>query len=379
MDTRDRLYLDVGPGDLDSMPPAWPATAQTTQVNALLESLDEGVLVVDAAHRIVLRNPAAARITGMTDEALQQTLAERRGDTLLRLDGTPLLYEEWPTPRALRGERFSNLELIFVRPDGSRRRLVYGGNSLRDGQGNVVLAIVVFHDIGELRQLRELERMREDFIRTVSHDLKSPLSVVLAHACTIQRFVDKPAQVLKSASAIVNGAEQMSLMIQELVESASLEAGQLRLARRALDLPAFLADLRERLACHAEVERVRVDLPRDLPPVSADPHRLERIVTNLITNALKYSSPGTEVTVLARQDGAEVVTSVVDRGEGIAAEDLPHLFERYYRTEGARKRRKGLGLGLYIARGLVEAHGGRIRVESEVGKGSTFHFTLPVA
>jgi signal transduction histidine kinase len=113
--------------------------------------------------------------------------------------------------------------------------------------------------------------------------------------------------------------------------------------------------------------------------VLADPDRLERILMNLLTNALKYSAPGTPVTVaLARRDG-QVVTAVSDQGPGIPPDELPHLFERYYRARETRERKEGLGLGLYITKGLVEAHGGRLWVESQVGKGSTFSFSLPAA
>ncbi|HOG47921.1 MAG TPA: ATP-binding protein, partial [Anaerolineae bacterium] len=119
--------------------------------------------------------------------------------------------------------------------------------------------------------------------------------------------------------------------------------------------------------------------PADLPPASADPDRLERVLTNLWSNALKYSAPGTPVTVSARQEGREVITSVADRGPGIAPEDLPGLFQRYFRTAAAEERRKGVGLGLYITRRLVEAHDGRIWAESTVGVGSVFSFSLPIA
>ncbi len=127
-----------------------------------------------------------------------------------------------------------------------------------------------------------------------------------------------------------------------------------------------------------EVERIRVEIPADLPPVDADPNRLERILLNLFINSLKYGKPGTEVVVRARRTGREMEISVIDRGVGIAPEDLPHVFERFFRARGARKT-EGLGMGLYITRLLIEAHGARIWAESEPGKGSTFSFTLPLA
>lgn len=147
-----------------------------------------------------------------------------------------------------------------------------------------------------------------------------------------------------------------------------------------VNLPAFVHDLRERLAGTraGPVERIQIDAAEGLPSVLADRDYLERILTNLLSNALKYSAPESVVKVaIARRDG-ELVTSIADQGRGIPAEELPHLFERYFRAREARERREGLGLGLYITKGLVEAQGGHIWVETEVGKGSKFSFTLPV-
>ena len=228
-------------------------------------------------------------------------------------------------------------------------------------------------------QIRLRDEQREDYIRIVSHDLRAPLTIILGHAQMIERAPDKVGPVRKSAEAITTGTRRMSRMIQDLGDAARLETGQLRLERRPVDLRQYLLDLKERLVGTMEVERIRIEAPEGLPPVSADPDRLERILVNLLSNALKYSDPGTEVTVTLAQRGGEIATSVTDRGRGIAPEDLPHMFERYYRARAARERREGLGLGLYITKGLVEAHGGRIWVESQVGKGSTFSFALPIA
>ncbi|MDA8216056.1 MAG: ATP-binding protein [Dehalococcoidales bacterium] len=147
-----------------------------------------------------------------------------------------------------------------------------------------------------------------------------------------------------------------------------------------MDLRAHVLDLAQQLSAAEGPDRIVVEAPEELPPVLADEDLVDRILENLVSNALKYSSPDTRVMVrLAATDGA-VVTSVEDHGFGIPAEELPHIFQRYRRTsEAQQSRREGLGLGLYIVKGLVEAHGGEIRVESEVGRGSTFTFTLPVA
>ena len=168
----------------------------------------------------------------------------------------------------------------------------------------------------------------------------------------------------------------MDVMVQELVDSTLIEASQIRLNRRSLDITAVANELMDRLSGALEMRRVRLESPADLPRVWADPYRLERILTNLVSNALKYSSG--EVVITLSPLEAEVVTEVLDHGQGIPQDELPRLFRRYYRANTSGKR-QGLGLGLYISRGLVEAHGGRIWVESEIGVGSRFSFTLPTA
>jgi signal transduction histidine kinase len=245
---------------------------------------------------------------------------------------------------------------------------------IRADGGKIIGAVSTMTDV---TSLHEMQKEREMYVHTISHDLRIPLTVVLGHAellGTTCRDADSGDHV----EAILKGAERMQTMLDDLVDAARLEGGEIALAEEPLSLHGFLADLLQRASALPGASRIRVDLPAELPPVSADPPRLERILTNLLTNALKYSPPESAVEVKARAEGGEVVIAVRDRGQGIHPEDLPHLFKRFHRF---RQPRKGdsVGLGLYITRSLVEAHGGRIWVESTPGEGSTFFFTLPAA
>ncbi|MBI4317695.1 MAG: PAS domain-containing protein [Chloroflexi bacterium] len=229
-------------------------------------------------------------------------------------------------------------------------------------------------------ELAEERTRREDLLRTVSHDLRAPLTIILGQSQFLLRVGEKAGLrgvEQHSAEAVHTSARKMNAMIQDLVDSVRLEAGLLKLAKTSIDLRRFVSDLLDRARTMMEVGRVKVEMPPDLPPVAADPDRIERILMNLLTNALKYSSSETEVTVRAERANGEVTVSVTDRGIGIAPEDLPNIFQRFYRVKGERKP-EGLGLGLYITRMLVEAHSGRVWVESELGKGSSFYFTLPI-
>jgi len=174
----------------------------------------------------------------------------------------------------------------------------------------------------------------------------------------------------------ISPAVLQGMMIQDLVDSARQEGGDIQLDRTPLPLRAFLAELLDQAGGMLDTERIRLDAPAELPPAHADPERLERIVLNLLSNALKYSPSDSTVTVSVRPQGSDLVVAVADRGTGIEPDDVPRLFERYFRARTGR-RSGGVGLGLHIARTLVEAHGGRIWVESERGVGSTFSFTLP--
>jgi signal transduction histidine kinase len=229
--------------------------------------------------------------------------------------------------------------------------------------------------------LMELNRTREEEIRLISHDLRAPLTIILGQAQVVSRLVaaGKKANAAAACQAIVAGVYRMNELIQDLVDAARLESGHIDLRRTQVDVATAAADLATRLAAATGAGRVRVETEGKAPPALADPSRLERILTNLLTNALKYSPPDAPVVVRVRAEGEDLLTSVVDRGVGIGAEDLPRLFQRYYRTREAASA-DGLGLGLYITRKLVEAHGGRVWAESPgPGEGSAFHFTLPKA
>jgi PAS domain S-box-containing protein len=346
------------------------------QMGALMESLGEAVIVVDAAGRIVLRNEAAREMTGLPDETTQ-ALLEAQQLRVLRLDGSPLPVEEWPINRARRGERFGEVEVIFGRPDGVQRRLVASGGAVRDESGQVELALVVYRDVTELRRL---EQSRDEYVSLISHDLRTPLTVLTGQASFLHPILAKKGleREARGVEAILNGARRMNQMIQELVDSARLEAHQLQLRKEPVDLRQLAIDVVEQVTAVEDRARVQVECSERVPAVLANADRIVRVVTNLVTNALKYSPKDRPVVVRVAPSRDQVLLSVSDEGVGIPAVDLPHVFDKFYRAQTAG-RAEGLGLGLYIARLIVEAHGGHIWVESQVGKGSTFSFTLPEA
>lgn len=228
--------------------------------------------------------------------------------------------------------------------------------------------------------IEDREAQLRAFVYIASHDLRNPLTAIQAQSQYLHRKLEKGglADDAVIAQGIVTSTKRMNAIIQDLLDSARQETGQLEIERQPVDIKSFLTEVAEKYSPILGEGRIRIDIPQDLPQVTADPNRLERILLNLLTNALKYSRPETAVMLSARKTDSAAEISVADQGEGISPEDLPHIFDRFYRATAARKL-EGVGLGLYVAKMLVEAHGGHIWVESEVGKGSTFYFTLPIA
>ncbi len=227
------------------------------------------------------------------------------------------------------------------------------------------------------RVLTELIAQREDLLHALTHDIRAPLSAMSLNADVLARGSPDPENVRRRATLIQNSLRAVDAMLGDLVKVAALESGKVILERTSVSLTPLLDQLRADMAGALPMERVAVALPAEVPPVDADARRLQRVLVNLISNALKYSSG--PVVVTAARRGAEVLVSICDEGPGIAAEDLPYVFEKFYRAAGVRKTKEGLGLGLYISRLVVEAHGGRIWVDSAPGRGSTFTVALPIA
>lgn len=231
----------------------------------------------------------------------------------------------------------------------------------------------------DITDRKAAERFRDEYIDLISHDLRNPLNAVMLRAQALQRTLQKKGLEQESADLekLLTSAKQMNALIGDLVETTRLETGRLELRKAVVDVGDRVAQVVARIP--SPPERCRIEFPPQDRPVSvlADAVRLDRVIENLISNALKYSREEPVRVALSRR-GNEAVVSVSDRGVGVAAADLPRLFQRFYRgsTVGSRD---GLGLGLYNARLIVEAHGGRIWAESEVGQGACFYFALPLA
>jgi signal transduction histidine kinase len=233
-------------------------------------------------------------------------------------------------------------------------------------------------------RLRELSAMKEEFLALTTHDLRSPLTVIsgVINFFTSGRLGEMTAEQKNMVTMMERNTQNLIELVNDLLDASKLESGTMRLDMATIELRGLVGELREQMQPLAREKEIALeeDLPEDLPELRADRAKLRRILVNLVSNALKFTPKGGRVRLGASREGAFVRVSVADTGVGIQREDLRDIFDKYAQARSrATRSEKGTGLGLYITRQLVELHGGKISVQSEVGKGSTFSFTIPIA
>ncbi|MGZ5095973.1 MAG: ATP-binding protein [Burkholderiales bacterium] len=328
-------------------------------LTGILSSMNEGVLVVGADGRIVLTNPALREMLLIGTDAVGKSVLQviRNADLNNALQG------------AARGEA-SEVETDLA--GLMRRRALVRTVPLQDAPGGV---LAVFVDVTELRKL---EAVRRDFVANASHELRSPLTTVRAAAETL-RTVDNDAKATaRFIELIQRNSERLANLIDDLLELSRIESRDLKLQLEALDLSAVVERTLAQHAHRAQLKRITLRHEAGgTPVVRADRRALDHVLGNLIDNALKYCPEGAAVRVAAAAENGKVRVSVADTGPGIPSEHVQRVFERFYRVDAGRSRELGgTGLGLSIVKHLVEAMGGTVTVDSRVGSGSTFSFTL---
>jgi signal transduction histidine kinase len=294
-------------------------------------------------------------------------------------DGRRFTRDELAEARAMRGEIVENLEMELHLPDGSRFPIVASAAPVRSESGTILGAVTTFRDVSAEV---ELQRLRAEFAAIMVHDLRNPLNALILSAENLLAksqgdHVQAPVQVLRR---IVHLGRRLGVLVAELLDASRVELSQLSLVPKVVDLPSTVSELVHELAPALRGRSVEIQINGHPAPVLIDPLRFIQILTNLLDNSAKYSLEGTPIRVTLQGAEGGAVISVSDQGPGIGPEDIPKLFDRFFQAQGAREKRKpGLGLGLYITKGLVEASGGWISVESVLGQGTTFHVWFPEA
>jgi PAS domain S-box-containing protein len=318
-------------------------------------------------YRILGLDPSQPRRTAMhldqQSQALtQETKAQIRAAVDKTLtDGSP--YE---------------IDFPFSRPDGSGGWLAARGEPIRDEAGRI---IGITGTCADITRLKELERLRDEWTSVIAHDLRQPIGTILMASQILPTLRENGlnAEERTLAERILSASRSLRRMVEDLLDMSLLESNRLRLERKPSEPAQLVGETLTGLAHLPGIDRVRVRIGSNLPTVCVDPMRVQQVLGNLVSNALKYGSPQTEITITVARHDDSVEIAITNRGPGITAEELPRLFNRFSRAKSTRGSGvRGLGLGLYIAHGIVQAHGGTLRAESRPGEETTFTVVLPI-
>ena len=341
-------------------------TEERNLSSAILGSMVEGVAVVNGSERLVFANPGFAEI-------LSLDVPPTSGSALVEVVRQTELLEA--VRQVLRGEPRVQSEIVT----GTLRQHHFAITVAAVRAGDTTGAVVVLHDITELRRL---ERVRRDFVANVSHEFRTPLTAIQGFAETLLAgAIDDPQNRTRFLEIILEHSRRLARLTEDLLMLSKMDAERLELEIRRLSVSQLIESCLEtaqRRAAEKDL-RISVNTPQRLPDIAGDRRRLAEVLQNLLDNAIQYTLPGGQIMLSAEAVEDEVVLTVSDTGIGIPQADQPRIFERFYRVDVARSREAGgTGLGLAIAKHLVEVHGGRLWVDSEVGQGSQFHFSVPL-
>jgi PAS domain S-box-containing protein len=345
------------------------------RLDAILDSSAEGIAILGPDNRVQRFNRTISRLAGVPAEKA----IGGRHDDLLRFrnieTGRTLSQAEaggWP----LSDSATLYLEADLIRESGGPLSVGVTYAPVFTPERSLLNIVVGMRD---LTRFREAEEMKDTFISIISHELKTPVALIKGYASTLRREDVQwdPNVVKDSLSVIEDEADRLGGLIEDLLDASRLQAGGLKPHYGEADLARIAARVADRLTRQFPGRAIRADFPADFPAISADERRIGQVITNLVSNALKYSSADSEVVVSGKAASDRVTIRVEDHGFGIDQKDLPYVFDRFYRGPEIAKRTKGAGLGLYLSKAVIEAHGGRIWIESKPGKGTRVFFSLP--
>jgi PAS domain S-box-containing protein len=345
------------------------------RIAALLDAVGDGLLILTADHTIEHCNPALARMLGLSIEEIRG----RKHDQVIRWakqkDGMSLEQAEmggWPlTPNAS----------LYVEGDLERTTgpalpvgITYAPLVSADG---ILLNVIAL--VRDITRFREAEELKSTFVSVVSHELKTPVALIKGYVSTLRREdASWDREIIQDSLAVIEEeADHLTALIEDLLDASRLQAGALSISLSDVDLSVLARRIADRFQAQDNRHIITVALPENFPIILADEDRLAQVLSNLISNAIKYSPNGGEINIRGQVHPQQVVICISDQGPGIAAGDIPYIFDRFYRATEASRTTKGAGLGLYLARAVVEAHGGRIWVDSKAGEGARICFSLP--
>jgi PAS domain S-box-containing protein len=350
-------------------------SAQKQDLATVLESSADGIFILDPRLRFIGFNRACARLTGI---AADKALGQDHASVIRWLRREPGLALEqavaggWPL--SAQATLYVEGDLLKGSGEAVSVGITYAPALAADGRLRSIVG-----NLRDITKFREAEEVKSTFISIISHELRTPVALIKGYAGTLRREDAQwdPAVVRDSLAVIEDEADRLAQLIDDLLDASRLQAGGLALQRTEVALDQLSRRLVERFRTQTSRHRFEVDFPPDFPAVMGDEDRLTQVLSNLLSNAVKYSPEGGAIAVRGHVRPTEAVVSVSDQGPGIPIQDAPRVFDRFYRSSETARKTKGAGLGLYLAKAVVEAHGGRIWVEPQPGPGACISFSLP--
>jgi len=361
-------------------------TESERKYRELIEIANDAVIVLESTGYLSFVNPKFCEMTGYSMEEVKKLHFSK----VIHPEDLAMVTENFR--KRLSGEEVPrNYELRVLTKTGEPIYIDYNSSTI-EREGKIVGVLSIIRDITERKRaeekarelgtLKELDRLRSGLLANVSHELRTPLTSIKGFASTLLDPEVKWSEEEQRdfLQTIDQESNRLTRLISDLLDMSRLEASALKLERDKYQVSKILDSINDRLTKLTEQHQLKVIVPAELPPVFVDEMRIGQVLINLVENATKFSPKGSEITIEAQLAGDQINISVTDRGQGIAPELLDKVFDRFYQAESIVAGRKGgTGLGLSICRGIVEAHGGKIWVESKVGEGSKFSFSLPVS
>jgi len=352
-------------GDLEKRVRESESSAQT-----ILGAMPDGLAVVDERRTVQLMNPELRRIFGIAEKVSGGTLLE-----LVHNAAVDRLAVE-----AIRAQEPQRDSIELARGGSEPRELEVTAVPFGENSPDTKGAVILFRDV---THFRKVEKMRRDFVANVSHELRTPLSIFRGY---LETLIDDPHQppgeLLRILEVMERHSNRLNALVEDVLSLARLESPGMELTLSDLDLPELLHVVDQFLQARLAAKQLKshLNFPGTLPRLRADETRLQELIYNLLDNAVKYSKPGGTVFLRAEVAGDSVRISVADQGIGIPENDLPRIFERFYRADKSRSsEQSGTGLGLSIVKHIAQSHGGSVQAESELGKGTTISVVLPIA
>ncbi len=344
------------------------------RLDALLDSAADGILILNADRTIERCNIAFEHLYGRPRSEIQNKAHAEIFRWTRRPEGLTLEEAEekgWP----LTSNAFLYVEGDLARPEPPNLPIGITYAPLLAEDGTLRNVFVTVRDI---TRFRTAEEIKNTFVSIVSHELKTPVALIKGYVSTLRREDAKWDKniVHDSLEVIEEEADHLASMIEDLLDASRLQAGGLVPQLSDISIPVLAERLAERFRTQTQKHTIIVDFPKDFPIVLADEDRLTQVISNLVSNAIKYSPAG-EILIRGQVRREQVIICVTDQGPGIDPGDIPYVFGRFYRSEKAVRKTKGAGLGLYLAKAIIEAHGGRIWVDPQPGSGASICFSLP--